>query len=81
MCIPADSMLWALAARIRDERYAATVEDMRALLAAFGGGGGGRASTVASGYAKARIREVLGALAAQWPAAPFSVALSALEKA
>jgi hypothetical protein len=71
-------MLWALAARIRDERYAATVEDMRALVAAFGGGGG-HANTAASGYARARIREVLGAQAAQWPAAPFSVALSALE--
>jgi len=67
MCIPADSMLWALAVRIRDERYAATVEDMRALLG--------------SGCARARIREVLSAEAARWPAAPFSVALSALEKA
>lgn len=58
-------MLWALAARIRDEHYAATVDDMRALLG--------------SGCAKARIHEVLTSLAARWPAAPFSVALSALE--
>ncbi len=58
-------MLWALAARIRDERYAATADDMRALLG--------------SGCSKARIREVLGTLAATWPEAPFSVALSALE--
>lgn len=58
-------MLWALAARIRDEHYAATVEDMRALLG--------------SGCARGRIREVLAELAATWPSAPFSVALSALE--
>jgi hypothetical protein len=58
-------MLWALAARIRDERYAATVDDMKALLG--------------SGCARARIREVLSAEAARWPEAPFSVALSALE--
>ncbi len=58
-------MLWALAARIRDEHYAATVDDMRALLG--------------SGCARARIVEVLSALAARWPDAPFSVALSMLE--
>lgn len=58
-------MLWALAARIRDDHYAATVDDMRALLG--------------SGCARARILEVLSTLAARWPDAPFSVALSALE--
>jgi hypothetical protein len=77
MCIPADSLLWALAARIRDERYAATVEDMRALVAALGGRGDANAD--ANGRARARIREVLRAEAARWPAAPFSVALAALE--
>lgn len=69
-------MLWALAARIRDEGYAATVEDMRALIAAFGRGG-----PEPRAHARARIREVLGAQASRWPAAPFSVALSALERA
>lgn len=73
MCIPVDSMLWALAARIRDEHYAATPDDMRALLG--------------SGCTKARIREVLLQLEAgcqagqgQWPPAPFSVALAALRE-
>jgi hypothetical protein len=45
MCIPADSMLWALVARIRDDGYAATAEDMRAL--------------VGSGCPAPRVREVL----------------------
>ncbi len=58
-------MLWALAARIRDEHYAATVDDMRAL--------------IGSGCARGRIREVLSEQARAWPDAPFSVALSALE--
>lgn len=66
-------MLWALAARIRDEHYLATVDDMRALVAAFGGADESRER------ARSKIREVLGSLAARWPAAPFSVALSALE--
>jgi hypothetical protein len=66
-------MLWALALRIRDERYAATVDDMRALIAAFRGAD--------AAAAKARIREVLGLEASRWPDAPFSVALIALEKA
>lgn len=74
-------MLWALAARIRDERYVATVDDMRALVAAFRGKHEDGPGPAGAKAAKARIREVLAKLAAEWPDAPFSVALSALETA
>ena len=64
-------MLWALVARIRDEHYLATLDDMRALVAAFPG-----ADELA---VRTRIRDVLGGCAERWPNAPFSVALGVLE--
>jgi hypothetical protein len=45
MCIPVDSMLWALVARIRDNGYLVTDTDLRAPLG--------------SGCSRARLREVL----------------------
>ncbi len=67
MCIPVDSMLWALVARIRDERYVAAASDLEALLG--------------SGCTKERIREVLRLEAARSPDAsqPLHAALRVLE--
>jgi hypothetical protein len=45
MCIPVDSMLWALVARIRDDGYLVTDTDLRALLG--------------SGCSRDHLREVL----------------------
>jgi hypothetical protein len=65
MCIPVDSMLWALVARIRDEAYAPTEGDLRALLG--------------SGCSKARAREVLAREGASRPDRPFAAALRLLD--
>ncbi len=69
MCIPVDSMLWALVGRIRDERYVASASDFRALLG--------------SGCTKERIREVLRIEAARSPerSASLGDALRVLEDA
>ena len=64
MCIPADSMLWALVARVRDEGYVVTGGDLRALLG--------------SGCTRARAREVLEGQAARHPGRPFAAALAVL---
>jgi hypothetical protein len=64
MCIPVDSMLWALVARIRDDAYIVRRDDLRALLG--------------SGCTPARAREVLEREAAAHPGAPFAAALDAL---
>jgi hypothetical protein len=45
MCIPVDSMLWALIARVRDDGYLVTDTDLRALLG--------------SGCSREHLREVL----------------------
>jgi hypothetical protein len=66
MCIPVDSMLWALVARIRDEGYAATEADLRALLG--------------SGCSVARAREVLGREGERHPGRPFAEALAVLDR-
>lgn len=67
MCIPVDSMLWALARRIRDEAYVATDADLRALLG--------------SGCSAERARTVLASEAEKHPGQPFAEALSALARA
>lgn len=67
MCIPVDSMLWALVARIRDEGYEATPADLRALLG--------------SGCTPVRAREVLEREASSRPERPFGAALEALAQA
>jgi hypothetical protein len=64
MCIPVDSMLWALVARIRDEAYLVRRDDLRALLG--------------SGCSPARAREVLERQGAAHPGAPFGAALEVL---
>jgi hypothetical protein len=61
MCIPVDSLLWALVSRIRDDGYEATQRDVQALLG--------------SGCSAARAREVLEREAALHPEAPFESAL------
>ena len=65
MCIPVDSMLWALVARIRDEGYVATRDDFLAL--------------IGSGCPRARAHEVLAREGAQCPDARFVVAIATLE--
>jgi len=65
MCIPVDSMLWALVARIRDEGYVATRADFSAL--------------IGSGCSRARAREVLAREGASCPDRRFAVALAALD--
>ena len=57
-------MLWALVARIRDESYRATRDDLRALLG--------------SGCSRERAREVLEREGARHPGAPFAAALETL---
>ncbi|HEY8041376.1 MAG TPA: hypothetical protein VIF15_16335 [Polyangiaceae bacterium] len=64
MCIPVDSMLWALVARIRDQGYMASEADLRALLG--------------SGCSRERAREVLAGEAARHGGRPFAQALAAL---
>jgi hypothetical protein len=64
VCIPVDSMLWALVARIRDDSYTVSRDDLRALLG--------------SGCSHARAKEVLEREAARHPAAPFGLALETL---
>ena len=64
MCIPVDSMLWALVSRIRDEHHEATPADLKALLG--------------SGCTLARAREVMGREALAHPGAPFASALQRL---
>jgi hypothetical protein len=66
MCIPVDSMLWALVARIRDEGYRATPGDLRALLG--------------SGCSGLRAREVLEREGAAWADRPFAEALAMLDE-
>lgn len=66
MCIPVDSMLWALVTRIRDEGYTVTADDVRALLG--------------SGCSRGRAREVLEAQAAQHGGAPFAAAIAQLDE-
>jgi hypothetical protein len=65
MCIPADSMLWALVARIRDEGYAASEADLRALLR--------------SGCSRQRAYEVLSSEGRRHADRPFADALAVLE--
>jgi hypothetical protein len=68
MCIPVDSMLWALVTRVRDEGYRVRPEDLRALLG--------------SGCSAARAREVLEREAGAHPgSAAFGAALEALVQA
>lgn len=57
-------MLWALVARIRDDGYRVSRDDLRALLG--------------SGCSQARAREVLEREAARHPGAPFAAAIEAL---
>ncbi len=66
MCIPVDSMLWALVGRIRDEGYVASEADLRALLG--------------SGCTAARARTVLAAEAERHPGRPFGEALAVLSR-
>jgi hypothetical protein len=66
MCIPPDAMLWALVARIRDEGYAPTVDDLRALLG--------------SRCPRERAREVLAREAERHPERPFAPALARLDE-
>lgn len=66
MCIPVDSMLWALAARIRDQGYVASEADIRALLG--------------SGCTAVRAREVLGREGDRHPERPFAEALAVLAR-
>ncbi len=65
MCIPVDSLLWALVARIRDEGYLVTAQDVRALLG--------------SGCTPARFREVAARVAGAADAAAFAHALRVLD--
>jgi hypothetical protein len=64
MCIPVDSMLWALVTRVRDEGYRVSRDDLRALLG--------------SGCSAARAREVLEREAAAHPGPAFVAALETL---
>jgi hypothetical protein len=57
-------MLWALVARIREESYRVSRDDLRALLG--------------SGCSPGRAREVLEREAARHPGAPFASALEIL---
>ncbi|HEY8088811.1 MAG TPA: hypothetical protein VIF09_13220 [Polyangiaceae bacterium] len=66
MCIPVDSMLWALVRRIRDEGYVATDADLRALRG--------------SGCSAERARQVLGSEGEKSPGKPFDEALRALAR-
>jgi hypothetical protein len=66
MCIPVDSMLWALARRIREEGYVATEADLRALLG--------------SGCSTARARAVLVSERDRHPGRPFAEALAVLAR-
>jgi hypothetical protein len=66
MCIPVDSMLWALVGRMRDDGYVATEADLRALLG--------------SGCSVARAREVFGAERDRHPGRPFGEALEVLAR-
>jgi hypothetical protein len=66
MCIPVDSMLWALVARIRDEGYVASEADLRALLR--------------SGCTRDRARLVLSSEGQRRADRPFAAALTALER-
>jgi len=65
MCIPVDSLLWALVRRVRDDGYEATAEDVQALLG--------------SGCPVARARDVFAQQAALHPEAPFESALRLIE--
>jgi alkylated DNA nucleotide flippase Atl1 len=65
MCIPVDSMLWALVARIRDEGYVVTRQDFAAL--------------IGSGCSPARAREVLAREGSSCPDRRFAVALATLD--
>jgi hypothetical protein len=67
MCIPVDSMLWALVVRIRDEGYVASPADLGALLG--------------SGCTVDRARDILERERASRPDRPFDAALAALEGA
>ena len=64
VCIPADSMLWALVTRIREEGYLASADDLRAL--------------IGSGCPRERVKEVLEREAPGHPA--FRAALVSLEQ-
>jgi len=66
MCIPVDSMLWALVARIRDEGYLASERDVRALLR--------------SGCPAKRVREVLASQGSGRSERAFLEALAVLER-
>jgi hypothetical protein len=66
MCIPVDSMLWALVRRIRDEGYVASDADLRALRG--------------SGCSAERARQVLGSEGEKSPGKPFAEALRALAR-
>jgi hypothetical protein len=66
VCIPVDSILWALVRRIRDEGYAATEADLRALLG--------------SGCSAARVRTVLAGEAERHPGRTFAQALEVLAR-
>jgi hypothetical protein len=66
MCIPVDSMLWALVARIRDEGYVPSEADLRALLG--------------SGCSRDRARQVLSSEGQRRADRPFADALSTLER-
>lgn len=64
-CIPADALLWALVARIRDVGYRATEPDLRGLLG--------------SGCPRDRIRDMLVREAAAHPGRPFAHAIALLD--
>jgi hypothetical protein len=64
-CIPADALLWALVATIRDGAHVATDEELRGLLG--------------SGCPRERVREVLARAAAENPDKPFAQALARLD--
>ncbi len=67
MCIPVDSMLWALVARVRDDGHVPTTEELRSLMR--------------SGCPRARVREVLAREGERHPDRPFARALAALDEA
>jgi hypothetical protein len=66
MCIPVDSMLWALVRRVREEGYVVTEADLRALLG--------------SGCSAARVREVFGGERDRQPGRTFGEALDLLDR-
>jgi hypothetical protein len=64
-CIPADALLWALVASIREGAHVATEDELRGLLG--------------SGCPRERVREVLARAGSENPDKPFAQALALLD--